>query len=232
MQQLLTLFPGEETLPVSPNGKTHVRHVLSILDLTPQDIAYLCRRALQIKHSISDPQTLRGRTVGIYFRKPSTRTRTAFTAGAGRLGATVVYFAPGDLQTATGETLEDTARVLASYLDVLVMRTNESVDEMKLFAAAPHLSVVNGISSDEHPTQALADLAAMLEHFGRLQGLSILYSGEGNRTAAALALAISRIPEMRLTIATPDGYGLDPKILATAKSFANAHGAMIEQTHD
>lgn len=208
------------------------RHVLSILDLAPEEVVYLCRRALAIKHARTCPQTLRGRTVGVYFRKTSTRTRTGFMVGAGRLGATVVYFGPSELQTNTGETLEDTARTLAGYLDVLVMRTNESVEEMRTFASHPSMSVVNALSSDEHPTQALTDLTSILEHFGRLEGVSVLYCGEGNKTAAALALAMSRIPGMRLVLATPAGYGLDPQIFATAQSLAQAYGAAIEETHD
>ncbi|HEV7590379.1 MAG TPA: hypothetical protein VGO40_19875 [Longimicrobium sp.] len=208
------------------------RHVLSILDLSPDEVLYLCRRALAIKHAGEDPQTLRGRTVGVYFRKTSTRTRTGFQVGAGRLGATVVHFGPGELQTTTGESLGDTARTLAGYLDVLVMRTNESVDEMRGFAAHPSMSVVNALSSDEHPTQALTDLTTILEHFGRLEGVSVLYCGEGNKTAAALALAMSRVAGMRLLLATPAGYGVDGDLLATAQSLAAVHGASIEQTHD
>lgn len=209
-----------------------MRHILSILDLSPEEVLYVCKRAIHIKRGCRDPQTLRGRTVGVYFRKTSTRTRTGFMVGAGRLGANVVCFGPDDLQTNTGETLEDTARVLATYLDVLVMRTNESVDEMKVFAKHPRLSVVNALSSEEHPTQALTDLTTMLEHFGRLEGLSVLYCGEGNKTAAALALAMSRIRGTRLTLATPDGYGLHPRVLAVVRSLAATYGATIEQIHD
>jgi ornithine carbamoyltransferase len=170
--------------------------------------------------------------VGVYFRKTSTRTRAGFMVGAGRLGATVVYFGPGDLQTNTGETLEDTARTLAGYLDVLVMRTNESVEEMRTFATHPGMSVVNALSSDEHPTQALTDLTTILEHFGELEGVTTLYCGEGNKSAAALALAVSRVPGMRLVLATPEGYGLDPEKLAAARSLAAVHGASVEETHD
>ena len=208
------------------------RHVLSILDLTPEEVTYLARRGVRLKQSPETPQTLRGRTVGVYFRKTSTRTRAGFLVGAGRLGATVVYFGPNELQTNTGETLQDTARTLAGYLDVLVMRTNESVEEMKTFAAHASMSVVNALSSDEHPTQALTDLTTMLEHFGRLEGLSVLYCGEGNKTAAALALGMSRVPGMKLTLATPAGYGVDPRVLSTARSLAEAYGATIEETHD
>jgi ornithine carbamoyltransferase len=208
------------------------RHVLSLLDLSPEEVLYLTRRAVAIKHAASDPQTLRGRTVGVYFRKTSTRTRTAFQVGAGRLGATVIHFGPNELQTNTGETLGDTARTLAGYLDVLVMRTNESVEEMRAFAAHPGMSVVNALSSDEHPTQALADLATLQEHFGRLEGLHLLYCGEGNKSAAALALAFGRIPGARLTLATPAGYGVEAGKLATAQALAARYGARVEETHD
>ena len=208
------------------------RHLVSILDLSPEEVLHLCRRAVRIKHAPADPRTLSGRTVGVYFRRTSTRTRLAFTVGAGRLGATVATLGPADLQTNTGETLEDTARVLAGYLDVLVMRTSESVAEMRTFAAHPGMSVVNALSDEEHPTQALADLATLLEHFGRLEGLSLLYCGEGNRTAAALALALARVPGARLLLATPEGHGLDAEKLTAARSLAAIHGAAVEETHD
>jgi ornithine carbamoyltransferase len=226
--------PGEPRLPplalhVPAGGR---RHLLSILDLSPEEVLYLCRRALAIKRAESAPQTLRGRTVGVYFRKTSTRTRTGFTVGAGRLGATVFSFGPNELQTTTGETTGDTARTLAGYLDVLVMRTNESVEEMQVYASHPSMSVINALSSEEHPTQALTDLTTILEHFGRLEGVSVLYCGEGNKSAAALALAMSRVAGMRLVLATPAGYGLAPEVLATARSLAAVHGATIEETHD
>jgi ornithine carbamoyltransferase len=209
-----------------------VRHLLSILDLSPDEVRCLCRRAVRIKQDARDLETLRGQTVGVYFRKTSTRTRAAFMVGAGRLGAHLVCLCPDDLQTTTGETLDDTARVLAGYLDVLVMRTNGPAAEMKAFAAQPGLSVVNALGADEHPTQALADLATILEQFGDLEGIDLLYCGEGNKTAASLALALSRIRGTRLTLATPAGYGLDPALLATARSLAAAHGATVQQTHD
>jgi ornithine carbamoyltransferase len=220
------------SVPTRHTAAARRRCVLSILDLAPEEVLALCRRAIRIKRAPAAPQTLRDRTVGVYFRKTSTRTRTGFTLAASRLGAATVCFGPDDLQTNTGETVEDTARVLAGYLDVLVMRTNESVDEMKTFAASGRMAVVNALSADEHPTQALADLTTMLEHFGRLEGLSLLYCGEGNKTAAALALAMSRVPRMHLTLATPAGYGLGRGALDTARTLAAAHGASIDEVHD
>jgi ornithine carbamoyltransferase len=208
------------------------RHVLSILDLSPDEVLYLApaRGADQAR-----PPRSRRRCAGRRWECTSARPPPApapATVGAGRLGATVVTFGPADLQTNTGETPGDTARTLAGFLDVLVMRTNEGVDEMQAFVAHPSMSVVNALSQDEHPTQALADLATLLEHVWRLEGISLLYCGEGNRTAAALVLAMARIPGTRLVLATPAGYGLDPRKLAAARSLAAGHGASIEETHD
>ena len=107
-----------------------------------------------------------------------------------------------------GETTEDTAHVLSSFLDGLVMRTNESLDEMKAFASQSKMMIINAMSEEEHPTQAISDLVTLCEEFGRLQGIHLLYVGEGNNTAAALAYAVSKIRDMRLTLVTPEGYGL------------------------
>ncbi len=234
MSQSAVLSPERLQIPAlarrGPGGPR--RSVLSLLDLSPQEVLYLCRRAIRIKHARTDPQTLRGKTVGVYFPKTSTRTRTGFQVGAGRLGATTVFFGPNELQTNTGETLGDTARVFAGYLDVLVMRTNGPVDDMKVFAAHATLSVVNALSQEEHPTQGLTDLTTLLEHFNRLEGLDVLYCGEGNKSAAALAYGLSRIRGTRLTVAAPEGYGLQPDVLATAQALAAKHGATVEQTHD
>lgn len=215
----------------TPMMTTH-RSILSVLDVPADDFEQLCQRAVRLEHAASTPRSLDRRTVGVLFRNASTRTWTSFLAAAGRLGANVVRLEPDDLQTTTGETIDDTARVLAQYLDVLVMRTNGSVDEMKAFAAGGRLSVINALSADEHPTQAIADLATLLNHFGRFNGLSVVYCGEGNKTAAALALATSRLAGVRLTLATPAGYGLPAEIAATARALAATHGAAIEEVHD
>ncbi|HEU5374621.1 MAG TPA: hypothetical protein VFV38_04205 [Ktedonobacteraceae bacterium] len=208
------------------------RHLLSLIDMQAADIAYIIERTLQRKNGKLDGErSLEGKAVGIYFRKTSTRTRTAFTLGASRLGASVLVYGPGDLQINTGETLQDTARVLSGYLDALVLRTAESLDEMKILAAQENMSIINAMSDREHPTQALSDLATLQDHFGHLSDLHMLYLGEGNSTAAALALAISRIPAMKLTMLTPGGYGLPEDIYKQAQTFARKHGASIEEYH-
>jgi ornithine carbamoyltransferase len=94
------------------------------------------------------------------------------------------------------------------------------------------MAVVNAMSENEHPTQSLADLATLQEHFGRLGGLHVLYLGEGNNSASAISLAVARIPDMRLTLVTPDGYGLPADFIRDVMSTAGANGSEIEQHHD
>lgn len=208
------------------------RHILSIADLEPLELSFLIDRTLQLatKHS-QGKEPLKGKAVGIYFRKPSTRTRTSFTLGAAKLGAFVITYGPNDLQISTGESLQDTARVLSGYLNGLVLRTAESVEEMRILANQEKMSIINAMSDKEHPTQAIADLATLQEQFGRLNGLHVLYLGEGNSTAAALALAVSKIEGMRLTLLTPENYGLPQEIFRQSQLFAMTYGASIEQYH-
>lgn len=209
------------------------RHILSLAALEPSDIASIIDHTVQIASGQDEgSHPLRGKTVGIYFRKTSTRTRTSFTVGAMKLGASVIAYGPHDLQTNTGETLLDTGRVLSGYLDALVIRTAESIEELEILAQQEHMSIINAMSDNEHPTQALADLGTLKEHFGSLQGLHLLYLGEGNSTPAALALAISKLPGIKLTLLTPEGYGLPPEILTQAQTFACKHATSIEQYHD
>jgi ornithine carbamoyltransferase len=209
-----------------------VKHILSITELGAANLAHLVKQSLLMSAGAQKvKRPLEGKVVGIYFRGTSTRTRTAFTVGAAHLGATTISYGPNDLQIVTGETIEDTARVLANFLDALVIRTNQPVAEMKALANQDKMSIVNAMSDSEHPTQAIADLVTLHEEFGRLQGLHVLYLGEGNNTAASLALAVAQTPGMSLTLVTPAGYGLDENILETANKLAVAHDAHVEHHH-
>ena len=209
-----------------------MRHLLSLVEVGPENLARLVDHALAFADRPVNEPLLAGKTVGIYFRGTSTRTRSAFTVGAIKLGATPVAYGPNDLQIATGETISDTARVLSGYLDALVIRTNASIDEMRAFASQNEMAVINAMSDTEHPTQALADLVTIKEVFGRLRGVEILYVGEGNNTAAALALAVSLSPEMRLTLATPEGYGMQPGVLEIARGLCQQSGSSVAELHD
>jgi ornithine carbamoyltransferase len=209
-----------------------IRHLLSILDFKPNEMLRLVEAAVAFGAGKEVPRSLKDGTVGIYFRGPSTRTRTSFTVAAHRLGAKTIHYGPADLQLSTGETIEDTARVLSGFLQALVIRTNNSLSEMKLFSQQDRMPIVNAMSENEHPTQAIADLATIREALGRLDDIHVLYLGEGNNTAASLAFAIAMIRGMRLTIVTPAGYGLPDDQLQTAQRVARESGAEIQQHHD
>ena len=209
-----------------------VRHVLSIAELGRENLSELLTRAFALaKQQGKWAQSLKGKTVGIYFRRSSTRTRTSFAVGAMRLGAGTIDYRKNDLQLITGETVADTARVLSGFLDILVVRTNETLAEMKAFAEQDRMAVINAMSDNEHPTQAIADLVTSHEAFGGLHDIHILYLGEGNNTAASLAMAVAQLPGMQLTLVTPEGYGLPDSVLATACRFAAQSGSVIEHHH-
>jgi ornithine carbamoyltransferase len=209
-----------------------VRHLLSVLDLSPEDIVWLTDRSVDLAMSAAEGQKpLAGKIVGIYFRKPSTRTRNSFTVGALKLGAQAITFGPNDFQITTGETIGDTVRVLSGYLDAFVIRTNEDVAEMKVWGNQDRVAIINAMSESEHPTQAIADLSAIKEAFGRLEGIDLLYIGEGNNTAASLTLAVAQTPGMKITLVTPAGYGLGDAILGQAHQLADRSGAVIEHHH-
>jgi ornithine carbamoyltransferase len=210
-----------------------VNHVLSVQQMGAERLTSLVDRALVIANGDhGNKRTLAGRVVGIYFRGASTRTRTAFSVGAMKLGADIIWYGPNDLQINTGETLEDTARVLSNYVDALVVRTNGSVEEMRAMTMQEDMAIINAMSECEHPTQSIADLVTIKETFGRLNDIHVLYLGEGNNTAAALAFATAQIKGMRLTVATPEGYGLPESVLTRAAEMARRSGSVVSQLHN
>jgi ornithine carbamoyltransferase len=208
------------------------RHVLSVTDFGPSHLSHLVDRALGYAAGhYAEERPLAGKAVALYFQCSSTRTRTAFTLGAMRLGAHVISYGPHELQIVTGETLHDTARVLSGFLDVLIIRTNRTINEMRVLAEQSNMSVINAMSDNEHPSQAVADLVTMKEKFGRLEGLHVLYLGEGNNSAASLALAVAQTPGLRLTLVTPEGYGLPENQLETISRLCRENDSVVEHHH-
>lgn len=208
------------------------RGIFSLGELTSGTVHRLARRACDF---YDDPDAggrpLTGRTVGILFTRTSTRTRTAFTAGAIKLGGTPVTFGPDDLQTNTGESLTDTGRVLGSMLDLLVARTAGPLHELRTLSGAGGIPVINAMATEEHPTQGICDLATISLVRGGLEGVSVLYVGEGNNTATALARGLSHIPGCRVTFATPRGYGLPAPVLEEAAERGAGHGTEVTEVH-
>jgi ornithine carbamoyltransferase len=211
-----------------------VNHLISIQDLDGALLEELIATGQRLAAGEIDfYSALAGRLVGLYFSKPSTRTRTSFFAAVERMGGSSIFYSGSDLQTTTGESLEDTGMVMGLYLDALVMRTNGSFAEMETLAASGGgMAVVNALSKSEHPTQAVADLITIRQEFGELRGRHVVYVGAWNNTAASLVLAASKLPGMRLTVATPEKFAPDAAQLEAARRNASESGASVEVTHD
>lgn len=209
------------------------RHLISLDDLGDDDLRWIVNRGADYSAGRLDhTRPLDELVVGILFRKTSTRTRTAFSAGALRLGANLITYGPGDLQENTGETVDDTGQVLAGMLDVLVARTAGPEAELRAYANQERMAVINAMSAEEHPTQGLTDLTTLTRLFGSVDGLRVLYVGEGNNTASALALGLTRFPGTELHLRTPPGYGLRADYLDRAQIHAKCAGSVVEERHD
>jgi len=169
---------------------------------------------------------LPGRTLGMIFQKPSTRTRVSFEVGIYQLGGTGLYLSAGDLQLGRGETIKDTAVVLSRYLDAIMIRTFAQADVEEL-AAHASIPVINGLTDSSHPCQALADVMTIRERFGRLEGLKVVYLGDGNNVCASLMVACAKLG-MNFVAATPASYRPPEE----AVRIAHDAGGSVELTDD
>lgn len=208
-----------------------MKHLLTLVNMEMNEWESIIETGLKYWNQKDNELSLKEKIVGVYFSKTSTRTRTSFITAAIRLGANVVSYGKGDLQTNTGESFLDTGEMLALYLDALVARTNDPVSEMDDLAAQNKMSVINAMSKEEHPTQAISDFITIRRIFGSFNGLHMVYAGEGNNTAVALLHAVSMTPGFRLTLATPKAYCIDQNLVDLAVKRARQNGSEIEQIH-
>src|SRR5687767_11549062 len=164
------------------------------------------------------------------FQKPSTRTRVSFEVGISQLGGTGLYLAAGDLQLGRGETIKDTARVLSRYLDGVMIRTYKQadVDELAEHAGIP---VINGLTDEFHPCQALADVMTIRERLGGFDGVRVAYLGDGNNVCHSLMVACAKLG-MDFVAATPGGYEPAETVVGWAREAAEASGGSVELGHD
>jgi ornithine carbamoyltransferase len=173
---------------------------------------------------------LEGRSLGMIFQKPSTRTRVSFEVGMFQLGGTALYLVAGDLQLGRGETIEDTGNVLARYLDGIMIRTFAQAD-VDALAAAADIPVINGLTDDFHPCQALADVMTIRERLETFEGVRVAYLGDGNNVCHSLMVACAKLG-MDFVAATPEGYEPSHEVVGWAKAAANVSGSSVELTHD
>jgi ornithine carbamoyltransferase len=196
--------------------------LVAVLDLADRLKA---RQRERVEHRL-----LEGRSLGMIFQKPSTRTRVSFEVGIAQLGGTGLYLAAGDLQLGRGETIKDTAVVLSRYLDGIMIRTfaQADVDGLAEHADVP---VINGLTDDFHPCQALADVMTMRERFGELAGRRVAYLGDGNNVCHSLMVACAKLG-MSFVAAVPAGYEPSDGVVAWARAAAEASGGSVEIVHD
>ncbi len=209
------------------------KDLISIADLTLEEIYEIfdVSKSLKEKKYIGEPhRLLEGKTLGMIFTKRSTRTRVSFEVGIYQLGGIGLYFGPNDLQLGTSESIEDTAKVLARYLDGIMIRTfaHSDVTDLAKFANIP---VINGLTDLLHPCQVLTDLFTVLEKKRKLQGLKLAYIGDGNNMAHSLLNGCSKVG-MNIAIASPSGYKPDKEIVENAKRFAKYMGSKLEILED
>jgi ornithine carbamoyltransferase len=184
------------------------RHLLTGAELTADELAALLARAAELKLSPRASEVLAGRTMALIFQRPSTRTRVSFEAGIVELGGHPMVLRTDELQLSRGESVRDTAYVLSRHVAAVGIRTgpDELVEELAQHASIP---VINMLTRDHHPCQALADLLTLRETFDRLEGLTIAYVGDGNNVARSLAV-LGRLAGVEVRVAAPPGYQLEP----------------------
>jgi len=179
------------------------RDLLRISDLAPAEAEAILDRASLLKEHPKEP-LLPGATLGLYFSKHSTRTRISFTAGITQLGGIAIPLAPEELQLSRGESLPDTARVFSRYLDALAVRTHEHA-ELEAWAEWATIPVINALTAEEHPCQALADALTMRDRLGSLDGVRVAWIGDGSNVLVSLA-ELGKLLGYDVVAAGPAGY--------------------------
>jgi ornithine carbamoyltransferase len=216
-------------IPVHLKGRSFLRvndwgaeELVAVLDLAD-------RLKARQKSGVAD-RVLEGRTLGMIFTKPSTRTRVSFETGIWQLGGTGLYLSANDLQLGRGETIRDTAVVLSRYLDGIMIRT---FDQSDVDGLAEHgdVPVINGLTDSFHPCQALADVMTIRERFGKLEGIRVAYLGDGNNVCHSLMVACAKLGAS-FAAATPEGYEPDDEVAGWAREAAEASGGEVELVHD
>lgn len=195
------------------------RHFLSLMDCTPEELVGMIRRGIELKDLRNRGvlfEPLKNRVLGMIFEKSSTRTRVSFEAGMIQLGGQAIFLSSRDTQLGRGETVADSAIVMSSMLDAVMIRTfaHSTVTE---FSANSRVPVINGLSDDLHPCQLLADMQTFLEHRGSIKGKTVAWVGDGNNMCNSYIEAAIQF-DFQLRVACPEGYEPDARFLEQAGS--------------
>lgn len=207
------------------------RHLISIHDLTAQEVAGLFRLAADVKANPGKHATaLQQKSLGMIFEKSSTRTRVSFEVGMVQMGGHALFLSSRDIQLGRGEPISDTAQVLSRYVDGIMARTfgHQTVVDLARYGSIP---VINGLTDDLHPCQALADYFTLGEIFGDLRGRKLAYVGDGNNMAHSLMFGAAKAG-MDVAVASPKGYEVKEHYANLAKQDAEAAGTKVILTHD
>lgn len=201
------------------------RDFLSLAPLSLKDFNWLLIRAEEYKKDFVLLRSLENQSIGLLFEKSSTRTRVSFEVAIKRLGGHPMFFSSADIQLQRGETIEDTARVLSSYLDGLVIRTYEQED-VETWARYATIPVINGLTDLHHPCQVLSDLFTIYQKRGPLKGLKLCYVGDGNNVAHSLLIGCAKVG-MHIAIASPKSCAPNPAVIQQAEALAEEAGGTV-----
>ena len=210
-----------------------VRHLLSMQDLSPEQIEAILNKAVELKRKLraGEPhELLHGKTLGMIFAKPSTRTRVSFETAMTQLGGHALYLGMSDIQLGRGETIADTARTLSRYVDAIMARLFKHADLVEL-ARHASVPVINGLTDLHHPCQTLGDLLTIRERKGKLRGPKVAWVGDGNNVCNSLLLGCSLVGT-NISAACPRGYEPPQKIVELAMQNAARSGAKVEILRD
>lgn len=191
-----------------------VRHFLTLLDLSPEELNSILERAITLKKEhragkVLEP--LKNKVLGMIFEKSSTRTRVSFEAGMIQLGGQAIFLSPRDTQLGRGEPIEDSARVISSMVDIIMIRTFSHAG-LEKFAQYSSVPVINALTDDYHPCQLLADMQTYLEHRGSIRGKKVAWIGDGNNMCHSYMNAARQFG-FHLNIASPKGFEPSPEMM-------------------
>lgn len=207
------------------------RHFISLLDLTSDEFRALIQRAIDLKNNRNpDFQPLKGQVLAMIFEKSSTRTRISFETGMTNFGGSAIFLSPRDTQLGRGEPIRDSAKVISSMIDAIMLRTNDH-STVTEFAEHSSVPVINGLTDLLHPCQLLADMQTYFEHRGDIQSKTVSWIGDGNNMCHSYINAAIQL-DFNLQIACPEGYFPDADMVKSAGSRVQMFNNALDAAKD